>query len=192
MYICQWPIFHGPVIFASYLKTIWWTNATIGILVPCDAKIYLIKCMWVSDLHFMVQWFCLISWRLFDGLILYWRYECDTYIDLELYCRSVTYISWSSDFALYLEDYLMDKCHNWNIGSMWLKNLPHEMYAGQYLHFMVQWLCHILKITLINAVLEIFSVTRTLNWNHICRSVTYISWSSDLSFYLRLFDGQMS
>ena len=29
----------------------------IGILVPCDAKIYFIKCMWVSDLHFMVQWF---------------------------------------------------------------------------------------------------------------------------------------
>ena len=24
-------------------------------------------------------------------------------------CGSVTYISWSSDFALYLEDYLMDE-----------------------------------------------------------------------------------
>ena len=45
-----------------------------GILVPCDAKIYHIKCMWVSDLHFMVQWFCFTCWRLFDGLILFWRY----------------------------------------------------------------------------------------------------------------------
>ena len=33
--------------FALYLevKTICWTNAIIGILVPCDAKIYLMKCM---------------------------------------------------------------------------------------------------------------------------------------------------
>ena len=74
MYIGQWPIFHDPVILPYVLKTICRTNAIIGILVPCDAKIYLIKYMWVIDLHFMVQWFCLISWSLFDGLILYWRY----------------------------------------------------------------------------------------------------------------------
>ena len=100
--------------FACILKNIWWTNAIIRILVPCDAKIYLIKCMWVSDLHFMVQWFSLISWRLFDGLMLYWRYwfsETQT-LNWNYISRSVTYISWSSDFALYLEDYLMDKCHN--------------------------------------------------------------------------------
>ena len=49
--------FHGPVILSYILKTTCWTNAIIGILVPCDAqiKIYLIKCMLVSDLHFMVQ-----------------------------------------------------------------------------------------------------------------------------------------
>ena len=73
MNIGQWPIVHGPVIlpYTGILKTIWRTNAIIGILVPCDAKIYLIKCLWVSDLHFMVQWFCLVSWRLFDGLMFY-------------------------------------------------------------------------------------------------------------------------
>ena len=48
----QWPIFHGPVILPYILKTIWWTNVIIGILGPWDAKIYLIKCMWVSNLHF--------------------------------------------------------------------------------------------------------------------------------------------
>ena len=69
MYIGRWPIFRGPVILPYILKTICSTNTIIGIMVPCDAKIYLIKCMWVSDLHFMVQWFCLISWRLFDGLM---------------------------------------------------------------------------------------------------------------------------
>ena len=35
-------------------------NGQMSQLVPCDANIYLVKCMWVSDLHFMVQWFCLI------------------------------------------------------------------------------------------------------------------------------------
>ena len=33
-------------------------------------------------------------------------------------CGSVTYISWSSDFALYLEDYLMDEGHTLDSGSV--------------------------------------------------------------------------
>ena len=62
-----WPIFHGSVILPYILNTICWINVTLGILVPCDpiidVKIYLCWC----DLYFMVQWFCLISWRLFVG-----------------------------------------------------------------------------------------------------------------------------
>ena len=33
-------------------------------------------------------------------------------------CRSVTYILWSSDFALYLEDCLIEKCCTWDNGSL--------------------------------------------------------------------------
>ena len=64
MYVGQWPLFHGPVILPYILKTICWTNAIFGILVPCDAKIYLIKYMWVSDLHLSrdmtkpTKWMC--------------------------------------------------------------------------------------------------------------------------------------
>ena len=58
----------------TWLKTSWWTVVIMGILVPCDSKIYLIKYMRVIELHFMDQWFCLPSWRLFDGLMLCWRY----------------------------------------------------------------------------------------------------------------------
>ena len=54
---------------------------------------------------------------------------CDTKICLINICRSVTYISWSCGFVLYLEDISMDKCHNWDIGS---KDLPHKMYVGQW------------------------------------------------------------
>ena len=63
------PIFHGSVILPYILNTICWINVTPGILVPCDpiidVKIYLCWC----DLYFMVQWFCLISWILFVGLL---------------------------------------------------------------------------------------------------------------------------
>ena len=155
----RWPIFHGPVIFPYILKTIWWANVIIWILDPCDAKIYNIKCMMVSDLHFMDQWFCLTSWRLLDGLMLYWRYwfSVTQTLNWNYICRSVTYISWSNDFALYLENYLMDKCHNWNTGSMWCKDFPDKMYVGQWPTFHGPViLSYILKtIWWINIVLEI-------------------------------------
>ena len=102
-------------------------------------------------------------------------------------CRSVTYISWPSDFALYLEDYLMDKCHNWSIGSMWCKDLPIKCMWVSDLHFIVQWFC-LISWRLLDGLMLYwrywFSVTQTLNWNYICRSVTYISWSSDFALYL--------
>ena len=150
---------YRSVILPFILRTIWMTNAIIGILVPCDAKIYLIKCMWVSDLHFMVLWFCLIYWKLFDGLMLYWGYwfSVTQTLNWNYICRSVTYISWSSDFVLYLEDYLMDKYHNCNIGSMWCKYLPHKMCVGQWptFHGPVIWSYNLKTIWWINLVLEI-------------------------------------
>ena len=159
IYVGQWPIFHGPVILPYILKTIWWANVIIGILDPCDAKIYHMKCMLVSYLHCVVEWFWLISWRLLDGLMLYWRYwfSVTQKLNWNHICRSVTYISWSIDFALYLEDYLMDICHNWNTGSMWFRDLLDKMYVGQWTKFHGPViLFYILKtIWWINVVLEI-------------------------------------
>ena len=46
--------------------------------------------------------------------------ECHTSvtkIDVKNIYRLVTYISWSSDFALCLEDFLMDECYNWYMGQ---------------------------------------------------------------------------
>ena len=78
----------------------------------------------------------LSSSRLFDGWMLYWRYwfSVTQTLTLNYIWRSVTYVSWSIDFALYL-NYLMDKCHNWNNGSVWCKDLPHKMYVDQFLTF---------------------------------------------------------
>ena len=38
----------------------------------------------------------------------------------------MTYISWSSDFALYLEDYLIDEGHTRYNGSVWHKDWSHK------------------------------------------------------------------
>ena len=67
IYIGQWPIFHGPAVLFNILKTIWWRNVILGKMGQCDSKIDLMKYMLVSDLYFIVQWLCLIPWRLFDA-----------------------------------------------------------------------------------------------------------------------------
>ena len=47
-------------------------------------------------------------------------------------CRSVTYILWSSDFASYLEEYLMEKRCTLDNGSVWLEDRPCKIYVGQW------------------------------------------------------------
>ena len=47
--------------FASYLEDYLMRNVVLGIMDQCHSKIDLVKYMWVSDLYFMVHWFCLIS-----------------------------------------------------------------------------------------------------------------------------------
>ena len=62
-----WPIFHGPVILPCILKTIWFMNKNIwdydSVWPYVWPEINVAHC----DLYFMVQWFCRISWRLFDA-----------------------------------------------------------------------------------------------------------------------------
>ena len=60
------------------------------------------------DLYFMVQWFCRVSWRLFDVCTSYFgsMNQYDLMFDLKINVGHCTYIPWFSDFALYLEDCL--------------------------------------------------------------------------------------
>ena len=66
-----WPIFHGPVIWPYILKVIWCMNIFIwdyeSLWPDVWAQINVGHC----DLYFMVHWFGLISWRLFDVWNLY-------------------------------------------------------------------------------------------------------------------------
>ena len=58
------------------------------------------------------------------NIILEMLVQCDTNVDLNL-CIYVSDLYFMvGDFALYPEDYLLDKCHNWDIDFMWCKDLP--------------------------------------------------------------------
>ena len=65
-----WLIFHGSVILPYILKIIWWMNMTVwkngSVLVQYDRMFDLKIKVGHCDLNFTVQWFCPISWRLFD------------------------------------------------------------------------------------------------------------------------------
>ena len=61
-----WPIFDGSVVLPYILATIWYMNTILrdyeSVWPDVWPKINVCHC----DLYFMVQWFCFISWRLFD------------------------------------------------------------------------------------------------------------------------------
>ena len=75
--------------------------------------------------------------------MLYWRYFFSMTLSLtyNFICRSVTYILWYSDFALYFQYYFMNKPHSLDIGSdmghwpvfsdlVTLNHLPTSAYSG--------------------------------------------------------------
>ena len=64
-----WPIFHGPLILRYILKTVWrmsiliWDYESVWPYIWPQNKC---SSLWPIHTYFMVQWFCLISPRLFD------------------------------------------------------------------------------------------------------------------------------
>ena len=85
------------------------------------------------------------------------------------------------------EDYLMGEHHSWNIGSVWHKDWPHQVYVGQWpIFYGPVILLHILEtIWWRNVVLGLMDQCDTkidLLKYTLCGSVTYISWSIDFAF----------
>ena len=66
MYVDQWPTFCDPVIQIYIWKTFSWRNVGLKILIQCDIKFDLQIYMLVSDLYFVVQWYCLLLSIRFD------------------------------------------------------------------------------------------------------------------------------
>ena len=94
-------------------------DVIFGIMVHCDIKIGLIKCMWVSDLYFMVQWLSYICKTiLWMHVILWIIVQYNTKIDITC--------SW------YFDGYVLAEHHIWDNGSVWHKGWPHKVYLGQW------------------------------------------------------------
>ena len=128
----MWPIFHGPVTLSYISKTIWCMSVTFSDNETVWPKLWpqsKYKSTWpiFHSLVILLNIFKIIWWM---NIVVGIMDQCDTYIDLTLICRSVTHILWSSDFASYLEDYLMEKRCTWDNGSLWLKDWPCKIYVG--------------------------------------------------------------
>ena len=114
-----WPVFHGPAILPYILKTVWCMNIILqdyeSVWPDIWPKINVVHC----DLYFMVQWFCLISWRLFDIWTPYFGImsQYDPMLDLKINVGHC-------DFALYLEDYLIYEHHTLRLWVSMTRCLP--------------------------------------------------------------------
>ena len=177
-----WPIFHSPVILPYILKTIWCMT-----IILWDYEFHLKIDIGHCDLYFMVQWFCLKSWRLFGVWTSYFRNmsQYDTTFDLKInvgHCDLYFMVQW---FCLI----------SWRLFDIW------TLYSGimrQYesmfdlkinvghcdLYFMVQWFC-LISWSHMNSILwDYKSVWPDVRPQNKYVTVTYISWSSDFALYL--------
>ena len=124
-----WPILHGPVILPYNLNTIWYMNT---ILLDCESvgpdiwpKINIGRC----ELYFTVQWFCLISWRLFDIWTPYFGIisQYDPMFDLKINIGHFDLYFIVQWFYLALEDYLLHEHHTSGLRSaLWHWLMGHE------------------------------------------------------------------
>ena len=110
-----WPIFHGPVILPYILKTVWCKTSYFGIMSQYDPMFDLKINVGHCDLYFMVQWFCLISWRLFDIWTLYFGImsQYDLMFDLKIFvghCDLYFIVQWFC-------------CMSWKLFSGWTSYL---------------------------------------------------------------------
>ena len=114
--ICQtlWPIFHGQVILPYTLKTICCMNIILwdyeSVCSTFDLKINVGHC----DLYFMVQWFCLISWRLLDIWTPYYgiMIQYDLMFDLKIFVQTLWPVFHGQVILPYiLKTYLMYENH---------------------------------------------------------------------------------
>ena len=94
-----WPIFHGPMILPYIFKTVWCLNILFGIMSQYDWTFDLKINVGHWDLYFMVQWFCLIFWRLFDVWTSYFEImsQYDKTLDLKInvgHCDLYFIVQW--------------------------------------------------------------------------------------------------
>ena len=129
------------MILVLIWKTVWWRNIIFGIMDQCDTKIDLVKYMWVSDLYFMVHWFCLISYHTLE-LFLYFKN----------WSRPVVFVP-LQELALVHDPVILPRTSiAWRLFDAWTSyfgimsqydtTFDLQINVGRCdLYFMVQWFC---------------------------------------------------
>ena len=110
---------------------------------------------------------------------------------INIQCNKVKVIviifSCSSDFALYLEDYFMDKCDTWNIGSVWHHDWQHNKCRSPWpIFYGPLILPHILTVNwCMNIIISDYELVWSNSWpKSKCSSLWPVSWSSDFMLHL--------
>ena len=177
-----WPIFHGSVIVPYILKTTW--ASLFGIMnqydLMHDLKINVGHC----DLYFTVQWFCLISWRLVDVCTSYFRSmnQYDPTFDLKInvgHCDLYFMVQW-----LCLIPWRLFHVGTSLFGIMNQYDPTHDVKINigyRDLYFMVQWF-YVISWRLFgdygSVWLEVWPLNKFM-------SLSYISWFTDFPLYLK-------
>ena len=88
----------------------------------------------LCDLYFKVQWFCEISWKLFDVMNIILQDYGSVWPDVwpQNKCRSLWLYFLVQWFCLLSPRHLMDARHSWYNGSVWHKDWLHQVYVGQW------------------------------------------------------------
>ena len=111
------------VIFSDN-ETVWpklWPQSKYGSTWPCWPIFH--------GLVILLNIFKIIWWM---NIIFGIMDQCQQRFTSSGMCRSVICILWSSYFASYHEDYLIEKCCICDNGSVWLKDWPRKIYVGQW------------------------------------------------------------
>ena len=169
-----WPIFPSPVILPYILKTIWCMNIILWDYESVWPDVWPKRNVGHSDLYFIVQWFCLISWRLFDVWTSYFGImsHYDTTFDLKInagHCNLYFMVLWFCFISWRLFDI-------WTLyfGIMSQYDLMFDLkiFVGHCdLYFMVQWFCLIAfelfsDWTLYFGIMSQYDLTSDLSRNH--------------------------
>ena len=122
------------MILPYILKTIWCMNNIFGIMSQYDPKFDLKINIGHYDLYFMVQWFCLISWRLFDVCTSYFgsMNQDDQTFDLKVnvgHCDLYSMVQWFCLISWRLFDAWMNIII-WDYEPVWPKVLPQNKYRS--------------------------------------------------------------
>ena len=183
-WMSAWPIFHSPVILSYILKTIWCMYIILWEYESVWPDVWPKINVGYYDLYSMVQWFCLISWRLCDVWTILFgimsQYDPNFYLkinighyDLYFMVQWFCLISWR----------LFDVCTLY-FGSMnqYDQTFDLKINVGHCdLYSMVQWFCLISW--------RLFDVWTLLLgnesvWPKVLPQNKYILWSSDFALHL--------